>query len=618
MKRLSERALIIAVTIPWCLLGLGAHQACAANPQPYRVTISKTGNSALDTLLRQSAQLETLRTKSPVSPFALIGRAQADQQRLLTVLQSEAYDAARIAITINGLALNNPNLPRLLRQAPAEPPANVMVNITLGPLYTIGAIQTPGLTTPHESRALGLKIGAIARAAPIVSAAAQLQSSLRNHGYAFAKVAPPIAYATIGHHSLILHYNVALGPRVAVGAIQFSGAPALQRAFLARHITLRSGQPFSETALAKARDQLLALRVFSSVATQTASAPNPPGQVPVLFLLQAEKPHRVEIDGSYSTDEGISADASWTDRNLFGRAQRLIFAIGGTGLGSSTGKTILLQPGYDAKATYIVPDAFQPGQNFTADIEALRAYLPAYNRTGVLANIGLERPWSKFIDLRYGLGYIGEQIAQEGVNRRYNLVQLPLSLRYDTARSLLNPTQGVRITLRVTPSLPLSGGSGLFLNAELIGNTYINLEAPGRGVLALRGVLGRIFGASQFQIPPDQRFYAGGTGTVRGFTYQTVGPLFANGVPQGGTALDAIEIEFRQRIGKSFGIAPFVDASQVAANGTPFTGTPRVGVGLGLLYYTSIGPIRLDLGVPVNRPPGGASFAVYVGLGQAF
>jgi translocation and assembly module TamA len=618
MKRLSERVLIIAVTIQGCLFGLGAHQACAANPQPYRVTITKTGNPALDALLRQSAQLETLRTKSQISPFALIGRAQADQQRLLTVLHSQAYDSARVAITINGLALNNPTLPRLLRNTPTQPPAQVIVNIALGPLYTIGAIETPGLTTFHESQALGLKIGATARAAPIVAAAARLQSALRNHGYAFAKVNPPIAYANVSLHSLTVQYTVQQGPRVAVGAIQFSGAPALQRAFLARDIRLRTGQPFSETALAKARDQLLGLRVFSSVSAQTATAPNPPGQVPVMFLLQAEKPHRVEIDGSYSTDEGISANASWTDRNLFGRAQRLTFSIGGTGLGSSTGKTIVLQPGYEAKATYAVPDAFQPGQNFTADVEALRAYLPAYNRTGILADIGLERPWSTLIDLRYGLRYIGEQIEQEGVTRRYNLVQLPLSLRYDTTRSLLNPTQGMRITLHLTPSVSLSGGSGLFLNAELIGNTYINLEAPGRGVLALRGVLGRIFGASQFQIPPDQRFYAGGTGTVRGFTYQTVGPLFANGVPKGGTALDAVEIEFRQRIGKSFGIVPFVDAGQVAANATPFTGTPRVGVGLGFLYYTSIGPIRLDLGVPINRPPGGASFAVYVGLGQAF
>ncbi len=601
------------------LLGSGTAIGYAANPQPYSVTIVKTTDPALDRLVGKTAQLETLKTKLKVSPFGLIGRAQGDQKRLLTVLHSEAYDSGSVAITINGLALTNPTLPSELRHAPAQPPADVVIKITLGPLYKIGAINTPGLSGPvNAAHALGIKPGAIARAAPIISAAAHLQIALRNQGYAFATVARPIAFANPTDHSLTVRYAVKQGPRVAIGAIAFSGAPTLQRKFLARHIKLRQGQPFSETALAKARNKLLNLRTFSSVAVKPASSANPPGQVPITFILQAQKPHRVEIGAAYSTDEGISANASWTDRNLLGRAQRLTFSVGATDIGSSPGKTIALQPGYDAKAEYEVPDAFRPGQTLTADIEALRAYLPAYSRTGLLANIGLERPWSKYVDLRYGLGYIGEQVQQEGINRRYNIVQLPLSIRYDTAHSLLNPIQGMRVTLRITPEMAISGGSGLFFNTEIIGNKYINLEAPGRGVLALRGVLGRIFGASQFQIPPDQRFYAGGTGTVRGFTYQTVGPLFANGIPQGGTAIDATEIEFRQRIAKSFGIVPFVDAGQVAANGTPFTGTPRVGVGLGFLYYTGIGPIRLDLAVPVNRPPGGSSFAIYIGLGQAF
>jgi translocation and assembly module TamA len=50
----------------------------------------------------------------------------------------------------------------------------------------------------------------------------------------------------------------------------------------------------------------------------------------------------------------------------------------------------------------------------------------------------------------------------------------------------------------------------------------------------------------------------------------------------------------------------------------PFSGTVRVGTGVGLRYYTPIGPVRLDIAIPVNRPPGGDSFEFYIGLGQAF
>ena len=132
-------------------------------------------------------------------------------------------------------------------------------------------------------------------------------------------------------------------------------------------------------------------------------------------------------------------------------------------------------------------------------------------------------------------------------------------------------------------------------------------------MLALRGLVGKAFGANQFSLPPDQRFYAGGSGTVRGFRYQSVGPQFPDGKPTGGTAVSAGSVEFRQRILGSYGVVAFVDAGQVTANGAPFTGDWRVGAGVGARYYTSIGPIRLDVAVPLNRQPNGDSFELYIG-----
>ncbi|MGH7034633.1 MAG: autotransporter assembly complex protein TamA, partial [Stellaceae bacterium] len=154
-------------------------------------------------------------------------------------------------------------------------------------------------------------------------------------------------------------------------------------------------------------------------------------------------------------------------------------------------------------------------------------------------------------------------------------------------------------------------------------STYFDLATlgiaePGRSVFAFRALAGSVLGATQFQLPPDQRFYAGGSATVRGFKYQSVGPGFPDGKPAGGTAIDAGTIEFRQRLVGNFGAAVFVDAGQVSTDTVPFTGALRIGTGLGVRYYTSIGPIRLDIAVPVNRPARGDSFELYIGLGQAF
>ena len=137
-------------------------------------------------------------------------------------------------------------------------------------------------------------------------------------------------------------------------------------------------------------------------------------------------------------------------------------------------------------------------------------------------------------------------------------------------------------------------------------------------MVALRGLVGKAFGADVFSLPPDQRFYAGGSGTVRGFRYQSVGPQFRDGNPTGGTAVSAGSVEFRQRILGKYGVVAFVDAGQVTANGSPFTGGWRVGAGIGARYYTSIGPIRLDVAMPLNREPGGDAFELYIGIGQAF
>jgi translocation and assembly module TamA len=130
--------------------------------------------------------------------------------------------------------------------------------------------------------------------------------------------------------------------------------------------------------------------------------------------------------------------------------------------------------------------------------------------------------------------------------------------------------------------------------------------------------LGSAGGASQFELPPDQRFYGGGSANIRGYKYQYVGPQFTDHHPQGGTAIDAATIEFRQRFFESYGAVAFVDAGQVGTGATPFQGPLRIGVGVGARYYTPIGPIRLDFALPLSRIPGGDSFEIYIGIGQAF
>ena len=591
----------------------GFHDGFAADPVAYTVHFTPSGDKELDGLLKETSALVSLEKKLPAAPFALIGRARADQAQFIVVLHSLGYDAGSVRITVDGRALDDAGLLDALTDAPAQPPVDVVVTAVKGPLYHLDQVVFNTLP-PGFAAAPGIAPGQVARAQPILAATPRMVTALHNAGFAFATVSAPFAVADDATRSLNVTYTVVAGPHVDIGPISFDGLTRTDPDFLRRHIALRPGQAFSDSGLSRARDSLLGLGVFSSVTPVPAKTENPPGEVPIAFRVVEQKRHAVSLGGSYATDTGFSVSASWEDRNVFRRAETLTITATASGLGGSA----TTAPGYDLKGVFAKPDYYSRGQTLTLTLEALKQSLNAYNQTAILASGILSRRITPHLTGSYGLGFVTENIQQEGISSDYVLLQAPLALIYDSTNSLLEPTRGIRSTISVTPTQPLAGNAHDYFILQVSGSTYIPVERDARGIIALRALVGTIQGASQFQVPPDQRFYAGGSGTVRGYTYQTVGPLFPDDNPQGGTAIDTGTIEFRQHVYGNFGIVPFVDVGQVSAQSRPFKGTLAIGAGLGVRYYTGIGPIRVDFAVPVRKTPGSGSFALYIGLGEAF
>jgi translocation and assembly module TamA len=105
---------------------------------------------------------------------------------------------------------------------------------------------------------------------------------------------------------------------------------------------------------------------------------------------------------------------------------------------------------------------------------------------------------------------------------------------------------------------------------------------------------------------------------VRGYAYQRAGPLGPGDVPLGGISSIELGLELRYRITDSIGIAPFVEGGNVYPHSLPDSLELFYGAGIGLRYYTLIGPIRLDLATPFTRRPGDDPIQVYISIGQAF
>ena len=146
-------------------------------------------------------------------------------------------------------------------------------------------------------------------------------------------------------------------------------------------------------------------------------------------------------------------------------------------------------------------------------------------------------------------------------------------------------------------------------------------KALERTVIAGRVAYGAIPGAPLQSIAPSRRFYAGGGGSVRGYGFREIGPRDALGDPTGGRSVVEGAIEARIDTGffdGALSVVPFVDAGSVSTSVTPDFKDIRFGAGVGVRYTTGFGPLRLDVGFPLNPRPEDSFVAVYVSLGQAF
>src|SRR5450631_862146 len=148
--------IIVWFAIMLCV-SLAAH---AADPQPYRVDLASTGDGAMDTTLRATSELLSLRDSAPVSPFGLLARARAEVDRLKTVLESYGYYHSAVTITIEGSGLNSPGLADALNALTKGQNARVAIAFHLGPLYHLRTVTVEGTLPKSAEGAFSLKSGA--------------------------------------------------------------------------------------------------------------------------------------------------------------------------------------------------------------------------------------------------------------------------------------------------------------------------------------------------------------------------------------------------------------------------------------------------------------------------
>ena len=520
-----------------------------------------------------------------------------------------------------------------------------------------------------------LKTGAPAVADTVLAAGAHLLAALEEQGYAFAKVDAPVAYEDKTQPLLDVTFHVEAGPRVNIGEIHFTGLKRVHESLLRRRLLLHTGELFRASDVERARADLLSpsIGVFAAVSVKVGTAVDETGGVPITFEMRERLRRTFGISGAYSTDLGGSGTITWGNRNVFGNAEQFSVSPSITGLGGSATNGL----GYDLPIKYILPDFGHRDQSLQFAVEALKQDLIAYDQTAIKTGVTLTRKLNSLWTVSAGVAATEEHINQivsvtqaetvkdgkttvtytpDRLTFDYTLLGLPLVVSYDStdlASPLDDPTHGMRGSVSVVPTHALGHSQATFLVTTIKVATYFDLDhllptVPGRSVLAARGLIASAEGASATSLPPDQRFYGGGSASIRGYPYQSVGPYFPilsclptptkgsppcsppmpgstptvtgfTTYPIGSTTISAGTLEYRQRIAQNWGAAFFVDGGHVGPSLTFSPTNLFVGVGTGVRYYTPIGPVRLDFAVPLKRYDSDPqAFQIYVGLGQAF
>jgi translocation and assembly module TamA len=264
------------------------------------------------------------------------------------------------------------------------------------------------------------------------------------------------------------------------------------------------------------------------------------------------------------------------------------------------------------------PGVYGPRVDWLLKGTVLQEDTNPYFRRGGVIETGLSYRWNDQLTLAGSLSYDYSYVEDYYNGKYYSILSAPFTATYDTRNDTLNPTSGFYLRLLAEPDY-VTDEPALYVTGDSELRLYRALDENERFVLAARGRIGSIAGTDLENVPAHRRFYAGGGGSVRGYEYLDIGPRIPGYGPTGGLSRLDGSIEARINVTDTIGIVPFVDGGYVAE--TPLFGGDeefRWSVGLGLRYYTAVGPIRLDAAIPIDPRPGDPDFAVYFGIGQSF
>ncbi|MDP3430378.1 MAG: BamA/TamA family outer membrane protein [Desulfomicrobium sp.] len=549
----------------------------------------------LTPLLSSVSDSVGLKNNPPDSPGLLRRRMAGDIETFVDALRARGYFKAEVAGEVDTTVT----------------PQTVRFMIVPGPRFVFDRPRLilkpddPTLQDRLRDTLGSLKSGDKYSSSTILDVETALLERLKEQGRPSPATLERKVVADHATERVEVEFTISPGPAATFGATEILGLEDVSEEAVNAELAWKNGIPYDRRQVDKTREQLIRTGLFRSVRIDTDHADGSDTVNMRISLFEA--PHRSVRAGLwFFSDLGLGVTAGWTHRNILGAGQELRL------------DTEVSENLQRANSELILPRMWHPRQNLGLSAQYVHDLTDSYEATNLSLSAIARRPVSD-VQVGYGLAYRLSEVDKDD-SRRFNLFSVPLLAEYSNADHLLDPSSGIALTSRIEPFTDIGNRETSFVLWSLTGRHYLPLNRDKTMVLATRGRYSLLAGSSRESIPEDMLLYAGGGGSVRGYAHQYAGELDEDDDPLGGVSAVDFSAELRFRINREYGFVLFADGGGAFSGRNPSEREEYFwGVGTGLRYFTPVGPIRLDVAVPLDRRSGVDDlFQVYVSLGQAF
>ncbi len=413
--------------------------------------------------------------------------------------------------------------------------------------------------------------------------------------------------------------EVHTGPICYFGPIMLEGNENVADQVIYREVTFYPGDRFNGSKIQDVQQRLFGLELFQFVDLTVENMEAEGTTLPVRILVKEAKKQTVRVGVGYGTEDEFRGQLQWEIRNFFGDGRRLQVNAKASSIVQLL-QTRFLQPYFLTPHSTLTVDSGIEHEN-QVSFENQKEYLdPVFNykwNERLSSYIGYDLAANRLSNVKVQPVVQGPE-NQEREN--YFVSSLLQGNAWERVDIPANPRQGLRFFETVEWATDALGSQVDYVKLVLEGRGYLPLSKY--GVLAAKLKWGGIHPLENTEyIPIFKRAFAGGADSVRGYPYQKLGPLDADGNPIGGMTLVEGSLEWRFPLPKSFEGVLFTDFGNVFERSFEVLWSNlRYTAGCGIRYLTLVGPLRLDFGYQLNPPDQHVfnPYQFYFSIGQAF